>query len=64
MSLLPQLHVSGIQLGVESLTGRGQRDAAAGPIHEPIAETPLERTEGLANPRLGETESLGGAAEM
>ena len=49
----------------EELAGLGQRDAAraAGPLHELLADDPLERLDLLADRRLRVAELLGGAAE-
>jgi hypothetical protein len=51
-------------LAAEPLAGRGEADAPRGAVDELDAELGLELAQALADPRLRETDALGGAAEV
>jgi hypothetical protein len=54
----------GGEAALEFFAGRGEPDPAAGPVEELDSEPGLQGPDGLADRRLGDTQPLGGAAEM
>jgi hypothetical protein len=51
-------------LAEEALAGRGQRDAPARAVEQALPELVLERSQALADARLGDAQPLRSAAEV